>query len=78
MLKATSPPYAFAPTPDSLARPLYSDELIKKHLDDLQAKQQEDGGWAIGWEAVSSGCELEYRGIATLNALKTLRAYGRL
>ena len=72
------PPYAFAPTPDSLARPLYSDELMEKHLDALKAKQQEDGGWTIGWEAVSPGCELEYRGIVTLNALKTLRAYGHL
>ena len=69
------PPYAFAPTPKSLVRQLYSDELIEKHLDALQAKQQEDGGWPIAWPPVSPGCELEYRGVVTLNALKTLRAY---
>ena len=72
------PPYAFAPTPDSLARQLYSDELMEKHLNALKTKQQEDGGWSIGWEAVSPGCELEYRGVVTLNALKTLKAYGYL
>ena len=72
------PPYAFAPTPNSLARQLYSDELMDKHLNALKAKQQDDGGWTIDWEAVSPGCELEYRGVVTLNALKMLRAYGHL
>ena len=72
------PPYAFAPTQESLARQLYSDELMEEHLNALAQKQQDDGGWPIAWPPVSPGCELEYRGIVTLNALKTLRAYGKL
>lgn len=69
------PPYTFAPTPTSLARALYADELMAKHLNALKAQQQGDGGWPIAWQAVSPGCELEYRGVVTLNALKTLKAY---
>ena len=72
------PPYAFAPTPQSLTRRLYDDDFMNKQLDALIAKQQGDGGWPIAWPPVSPGCELEYRGVVTLNALKTLRAYGKL
>lgn len=72
------PPYVFAPTPASLALPLYHEELMNDHLDALAAGQQGDGGWPISWPAVSPGCELEYRGWVTLGALKTLKAYGRL
>jgi hypothetical protein len=72
------PPYIFAPTPTSLARTLYDDAFINKHLDALVAKQQDDGGWPISWPAVTPACELEYRGITTLNALKTLKSYGKL
>ena len=72
------PPYAFSPTPTSLAARLYDGATMGRHLDTLERKQQEDGGWPIGWEAISPGVALEYRSIVTLNALKTLRAYGRL
>lgn len=72
------PPYAFAPTPTSIAAKLYDDALMIRHLDALGARQQPDGGWPIAWPAVSPGSELEYRGIVTLGALKTLRAYGRV
>jgi hypothetical protein len=41
-------------------------------------RQQEDGGWPIAWEPIGKAVELEWRGVATLDALKTLRAYGRL
>lgn len=47
-------------------------------LEALAKKEQMDGGWPISWPAVSPGSELEYRGVVTLNALKTLRAYGML
>jgi hypothetical protein len=72
------PPYAFAPTPDSLAFELYGKGQMNAHLDALARQQQPDGGWPIGWSAVSPGCELEYRGWVTINTLKTLQAYGRL
>ncbi|CAA9560430.1 MAG: hypothetical protein AVDCRST_MAG86-572 [uncultured Truepera sp.] len=72
------PPYAFAPYPESLATRLYPTELMQRHHEVLTKKQQVDGGWPISWPAVGPGSELEYRGIVTLNALKTLRAYGTL
>ena len=71
-------PYHYAPIPTSLAKQLYDPELMTKHLEALIENQQEDGGWNISWPAVSPGCELEYRGVVTLNALKTLKAYDYL
>ncbi|HEY0606614.1 MAG TPA: hypothetical protein VGD58_27055 [Herpetosiphonaceae bacterium] len=71
-------PLDFAPAPSNLARRLFDDATIEKHLDALESRQQPDGGWPIAWPPVSPGCELEYRGIVTVNALKTLQAYGRL
>lgn len=69
---------AFAPTPSSWWRRLFSDELVEAHLDALIDEQDADGGWPITWPAVSPGCELEYRGVVTVSALVTLRAYGRV
>ena len=71
-------PLTYAPTPDSLARQLYSDASIEAHLGATLARQQDDGGWQIAWQSVSAGCKTEYRGIVTLQTLKTLRAYGRV
>jgi len=72
------PPYAFAPRPDAPAARLYAPELMAHHLDALAETQQADGGWPLLWPAVSPGSELEHRSIVTLNALKTLHAYGKL
>jgi hypothetical protein len=69
-------PLFFAPSPQSLCRRLFDDATMQTHLDVLAQKQQEDGGWPISWTAVTPACELEYRGIVTINALKTLKAYG--
>ncbi len=71
-------PLNFAPRPDSLARRLFTDEIIDAHLDALVAAQQEDGGWPINWHVWTPATGLEWRGWATIEALKTLRAYGRL
>jgi hypothetical protein len=71
-------PLAYAPSPYSMCRRLFDDATIATHLDALAHKQQEDGGWPISWPAVSPACELEYRGVVTLNALKTLKAYDYL
>jgi hypothetical protein len=71
-------PLNYAPSPDSPCRALFEDEVIAAHLDALAARQQPDGDWRITWPACSPACELEYRGIMTLNALKTLQAYGCL
>ncbi len=81
-------PYDFARTPDSLARAWFTDEEMARSLDFLVAGQREDGGWPVrprcsaqepqprrGWAPVT---ELESRPIVTIEALLTLRAYGRL
>jgi hypothetical protein len=71
-------PLQFAPTPDSFWRQLFDDQQIEAHLDRLAADQQEDGGWKIRWEPPGVAATLEYRGIVTVAALRTLKAYGRL
>lgn len=71
-------PLEYAPSPHSLGRRLFDNMTIQTHLEALAHRQQVDGGWPISWPAVSSACELEYRGIVTIGALKTLRAYDYL
>lgn len=68
----------WAPTPRSLCRQLFTEEQVNAHLDALAAAQQEDGGWPISWPAVSPAGEQEWRGMRTIDALRTLKAYGRL
>lgn len=69
-------PLQYAPTPDDWCRRLFDDATIEAHLQAFAQKQLADGGWPISWPAVSPACELEYRGIVTIGALKTLKAYG--
>lgn len=73
----THTPLNFAPHPQSLARRLFSDKVIDIHLDALAAAQQEDGGWLFNWLDWNRAAALEWRGIVTVEALVTLRAYGR-
>lgn len=70
-------PLNFAPHPQSLARRLFSDEVIEANLNALASAQQKDGGWAFDWLAWNAAAALEWRGIVTIDALLTLRAYGR-
>ncbi|HEX5441519.1 MAG TPA: hypothetical protein VFW76_11595 [Ktedonobacterales bacterium] len=70
-------PLKFAPNPKSLARRLFSDTVIEAHLDALASAQQEDGGWTINWLAWNPAGVFEWRGIVTIEALVTLREYGR-
>jgi hypothetical protein len=71
-------PLWYAPTPDSFCRPWFSDAAIAANLDHLAAEQQEDGGWPLTWNPPGPASVLEWRGIQTVKALRTLRAYGRL
>jgi hypothetical protein len=70
-------PLHLASSPDSPWRRLFDDTTIEGHLDRLARDQQPDGGWAITWEPPGAASTLEWRGIETLRALRTLRAYGR-
>jgi hypothetical protein len=66
------------PHPGHAARRLFPDALIEEELDALAAAQEDDGGWTFSWAAWSPAVAWEWRGVMTVEALKTLRAYGRL
>jgi len=71
-------PLHLAPEAGSRWRSLFSDAQIGVHLDRLLKNQQDDGGWPISWEPPSEAAALEWRGIVTLQALRTLISYGRI
>ncbi|MEU0334684.1 hypothetical protein [Streptomyces sp. NPDC006193] len=70
-------PHDFARTPDSLARAWFTDDEMTRALDHLAAEQQEDGGWPLRWRRWAPAPALEARSVVTIEALRTLRAYGR-
>ncbi|MER7758990.1 hypothetical protein [Streptomyces sp. NPDC097619] len=72
------PPHEFARRPESLARTWFTDEEMSRSLDFLAAAQDADGGWPAEHRAWSPAGALEGRAAATVEALLTLRAYGRL
>lgn len=71
-------PLAFASTPDAPTRGLFGDAVIDAHLSYLADQQQDDGGWPISWSPPGPAAVEEWRGRLTLDALRTLRAYGRI
>lgn len=71
-------PLHLAPAADSRWRSLFPADVIEAHLDRLARDQQDDGGWPITWTPPSAAALLEWRGIVTLAALRTLTSYGRL
>ncbi|MBB5957618.1 hypothetical protein FHS29_004213 [Saccharothrix tamanrassetensis] len=74
----THKPYHYASTPDSFARRWFSDDEIAIDLDRLEKGQQEDGGWTFPWPAWTPVTTYEWRPIVTIEALRALRAYGRI
>lgn len=71
-------PLHLAPESGSPWRRLFTEAQIDGHLDRLLKSQQDDGGWPISWEPPSQAATLEWRGIVTLQALRTLSSYGRI
>jgi hypothetical protein len=71
-------PLEYAPRPNALARSLFDDATVDAHLDALEAKQQDDGGWPITWEPPSAPAVHEWRGYVTVRSLNVLADYGRL
>ena len=67
-----------APRPDHAGRRLFPDALVDEELDRLAAAQLADGGWDFGWAAWNPAVAWEWRGMVTLAALNTLKAYNKL
>ncbi|MFV8132607.1 hypothetical protein [Streptomyces syringium] len=70
-------PHDYARNPDSVAAAWFTDAEFQRSLDFLAASQEDDGGWPIRWREWAPGTRLECRPMVTIDALLTLRAYGR-
>jgi hypothetical protein len=68
-------PHVYAPTPQSVAAAWFTADELSASLDELAAEQAEDGGWPIHFLVWTPVTEFEWRPIATIGALQTLRAY---
>jgi hypothetical protein len=67
-----------SPRPGSRSRRLFSEAQVEAHLDDVEAGQQEDGGWMFDWLAWSPAQTNDWRGTVSIRALSWLRDNGRL
>ncbi|WP_225830286.1 hypothetical protein [Streptomyces sp. NK08204] len=70
-------PHDFAKSPRSLARAWFTDDEMERSLDFLAAEQRDDGGWPVRRRQWAPAPTLESRPIVTIEALRTLREYGR-
>ena len=71
-------PVDFSPEPDRPLRQLLPADAIERDLDELAAEQADDGYWDVDFQVYSPAAVLEWRGEATLRAIRILRANGRL
>ncbi len=76
-------PLEVAPTPTSLLAGEFTPEEIAANLDHLVTSQTRDGSWAPTWEwgrypTAWRQAKREWKGVLTVRALTTLRAYGRV
>jgi hypothetical protein len=71
-------PLQFAPMAGSRWRGLFTAAQVEADLDRFQASQEPDGGWPISWDPPGETSRFEWRGVVTLEALRTLSSYGRL
>lgn len=71
-------PLDLAPEPGCRSRRLFDQATIDRHLEALAGAQQDDGGWWVTWPDWNAAAALEWRGVATMHALRQLRANGRV
>ncbi|GLZ79686.1 hypothetical protein Afil01_44930 [Actinorhabdospora filicis] len=71
-------PHDYAPAPGSVAARWFTTAEMDRSLDALAAGQDADGGWPVRWAKWAPTTEAEARPGVTLDALLTLRAWGRL
>lgn len=67
----------YAPSPESILFPIFSEQMISSDLDELIQRQKEDGRWDT-WYGLSEGMKLEWAGIHSLWVLKILKNYNRI
>jgi len=67
----------YAPAPNSRLSSIFTKETIEADLEELINRQKEDGRWDT-WYGISEGTKLEWAGIQTLWALRTLKNYERI
>jgi hypothetical protein len=68
-------PLDFSPFPGRPLRRLVDPEAVGKDLERLAGGQQDDGGWAVDFASPTEAGALEWRGYATVSAIKTLLAH---
>jgi hypothetical protein len=71
-------PIELAPLPDRPVRRSFSDAAIAADLARLAAGQEPDGGWTVDYGSFSPAAALEWRGYATVRAVRVLGANGLL
>jgi hypothetical protein len=71
-------PLDFSPWPGARSRRLFDAATIERDLDALAAAQRDDGGWTVGFPAWNPVAAHEWRGVATVRALRVLRAHDRV
>lgn len=67
----------YNPSSESIPYSLFSKETIESDLKELINRQKNDGRWDT-WYGISQGTKLEWAGIQTLWALKTLKNYDKI
>jgi hypothetical protein len=67
-------PLDMTPFPGRPVRALFAPAVVAADLDRLAGLQQDDGGWTVDHSSASPVGALEWRGHATVEALKVLRA----
>jgi hypothetical protein len=70
-------PLLLSTRPGAPSRALFSEAQISAELDRLEREQLDDGGWDFDFLHWSPGQTVEWRGLVTLGALRTLRTHGR-
>jgi hypothetical protein len=71
-------PLDISPAPGSPSRRLIDPSVIEADLDRLAGEQRDDGGWDVDWAHWSPAGALDWRGWATVRAVRILGAHGRL
>ncbi|HEX8487925.1 MAG TPA: hypothetical protein VF642_05220 [Propionibacteriaceae bacterium] len=71
-------PLSIAPWPGHAGARLFPSQVLVEALNALEDGQGADGGWDFTWEKWNPVAAWEWRGAVTVEALRTLQAYGRV